>query len=125
MFRKFVVSVICVLFAYFGTTQVADTGQSTGRWAIVTAYCSCEECCGEHAVGLFASGRRVYWGGVAADWRVFPQGTKVEIEGFQGPFRVEDKGRLIKGSKLDIWMPTHAQAEDFGRQRLWVTVNRL
>ncbi|MBI5685454.1 MAG: 3D domain-containing protein [Verrucomicrobia bacterium] len=115
--------VLGVLLASFGSVQVADTATSVGRWMTVTAYCSCTKCCGEHAAGYFASGEKVYWGGVAADWRVLPPGTKVEIQGFIGTFEVEDTGRVIKGPRLDIWMPTHREAKEFGKQRLWVARN--
>jgi 3D (Asp-Asp-Asp) domain-containing protein len=107
-----------------GTVQATETGKTTGRWMVVTAYCSCTRCCGEHAVGYFASGERAYWGGVAADWGLLPAGTELEIEGYIGAFKVEDTGRVIKGSRLDIWMPTHRAARKFGCQRLWVTINK-
>lgn len=109
-----------VFFAVMTGVPKATTSQQVGRWAVVTAYCSCSKCCGDDAIGLFASGRHVYWGGIAADWRLFPRGTRLEIEGFNGAFRVEDTGRLVRGSHVDIWMPSHRQAEEFGRQKLWV-----
>jgi len=112
-----------LFFANVGTVQAAEPGKATGRWMIVTAYCSCTKCCGRHAAGYFASGERTYWGGVAADWRLLPAGTELGIEGYIGAFTVEDTGRVIKGSRLDIWMPTHRAAKQFGRQRLWVTIN--
>ncbi len=122
-FRRIVIVVLSVFFAYMGSERVADTATSVGQWMTVTAYCSCSKCCGRHAVGDFASGERAYWGGVAADWRLLPPGTKVEVEGFIGTFQVEDTGRVIKGSRLDIWMPTHREAKEFGCQKLWVARN--
>lgn len=124
-FKKLAVTVVTAFFAYMGSVPDAETSARSGRWVIATAYCSCTKCCGDNAIGLFASGNRVYWGGVAADWRVFPRGTQLEIEGFSVPFRVEDTGRLVKGAHVDIWMPSHRQAEEFGRQRLWVNHSRL
>ena len=123
--KKLAVTVVIAFFAYMGTVPDAETSAQTGRWVVATAYCSCTKCCGDDAIGLFASGNRVYWGGVAADWRVFPRGTKLEIEGFSIPFHVEDTGRLVKGAHVDIWMPSHRQAEEFGRQRLWASIGRL
>lgn len=122
-FRRIAVVVLSVFFAYMGSQQVADTATSVGRWMTVTAYCSCSKCCGRHAVGYFASGEKAYWGGVAADWRLLPPGTKVEVEGFIGTFQVEDTGRVIKGPRLDIWMRTHLEAKEFGCQKLWVARN--
>ena len=116
---------VAILLALVLTERITETGSVTGRWVVATAYCSCSACCGPHAVGLFASGRRAYWGGIAADWRLFPPGTAVEIEGWDGHFLVEDKGRDIRGPRVDIWMHTHRRALEFGRQKLWVTVKRL
>ena len=36
----------------------------------VTAYCSCQKCCGRSARGLTASGKHVSRGMIAADWGV-------------------------------------------------------
>ncbi len=122
-FRRIVVVVLGLFFAGLGTEQVADTSTSVGRWMTVTAYCSCSKCCGRQAAGYFASGEKAYWGGVAADWRLLPPGTKLEIEGFFGTFQVEDTGRVIKGTRLDIWMRTHREAQEFGCQKLWVALD--
>ncbi len=121
-FKPVVVVVLSWFLTSFSTVQVADTSTSVGRWMTVTAYCSCRKCCGSRAAGIFASGERAYWGGVAADWRLLPPGTKLEIEGYFGTFHVEDTGRVIKGSRLDIWMPTHRDAVEFGCQKLWVAM---
>ena len=122
-FRPVVIVVLSLFLTSFSSVQVADTATSVGRWMTVTAYCSCPKCCGRQAAGYFASGEKVYWGGVAADWRLLPPGTKVAIEGFIGTFQVEDTGRVVKGARLDIWMPTHREATQFGRQKLWVEIN--
>jgi 3D (Asp-Asp-Asp) domain-containing protein len=122
-FRRIVVVVLGLFFAGLGTEREAGTATSMGRRMLVTAYCSCPKCCGRQAAGYFASGEKAYWGGIAADWRFLPPGTKVQIEGFVGTFQVEDTGRVIKGSRLDIWMPTHREAKEFGCQKLWVAMN--
>lgn len=82
----------------------------------VTAYCSCPKCCGKWADGYFASGRKVCFGGVAADKRL-PYGTEIVFrEPVRGRrrFRVEDRGSAIKGRRLDIYFPTHKEALQFG-----------
>lgn len=120
---KNIAAALSLFLTSFSSVQMADTAVSIGRWMTVTAYCSCEKCCGRQAAGYFASGERAYWGGVAADWNLFPPGTKIEIQGFIGTFQVEDTGRVIKGTRLDIWMPTHEEAKEFGCQKLWVTID--
>ena len=52
---------------------------------------------------------------MAADWNVLPPGTRIWIEGY-GEAVVEDKGGVIKGCKIDIFMDKHQMALDFGRK---------
>ena len=92
----------------------------------VTAYCPCTKCCGENAQGLTASGRDVSYNNgrfVAADTNVLPFGTKLVIPGYEATaVEVIDRGGAIKGNKLDLYFPTHAEALVWGRQHLDVVV---
>lgn len=77
----------------------------------VTAYC---------LPGRTRSGTLVREGIVAADPRVFPLNTDIDLivgQDTLGRFRVEDTGLLIKGRKLDIWLADCRQARAFGRKR--------
>jgi 3D (Asp-Asp-Asp) domain-containing protein len=76
------------------------------------------------AVGFVtASGTHTQWGTVAADWRLFPLGTHLQIEGFDGvTFTVEDTGSGVKGLLFDVWFPDVPTAQAFGTQRRKVTV---
>lgn len=47
-------------------------------------------------------------GHVAADWNCFPKDTVLKIEGT--PYRVTDKGGVIKGRRIDIWFDSCADA---------------
>ncbi len=92
---------------------------------LVTAYCSCEKCCGHHSDGLTASGYSVFANRgklVAADTRVLPFGSLVQVPGYDGGRLVPvlDRGRKIKGHRLDLLMPTHKQAKQWGAR--WVDV---
>lgn len=75
------------------------------------------------AVGaVTASGTRVHWGTAAADWRVYPLGTRLKIEGFPDDvFVVEDTGGGLKGQIVDVWFPDLATAEAFGTHHGKVT----
>lgn len=66
-----------------------------------------------------ASGKRVFVGGVAADWRVLPRGSIVTIEGYNGgqPCEVIDQGGAIKGLKLDVFYWNESEAVQWGRRR--------
>jgi 3D (Asp-Asp-Asp) domain-containing protein len=101
--------------------------RSSVVWMEVTAYCPCKKCCGPKAQGLTASGKRINFNGglfVAADKNVFDFHTKLKIPGYANGQAVPvlDRGGAIKGNKLDVFFPTHAEALKWGRQRIAVTV---
>ena len=106
----------------------------------VTGYCNCRECCSWHynwygrpthasgpargrrkVVGRTASGTRARLGTVAADPARYPMGTVIHVPGY-GYGRVEDTGGAITGDALDLWFPSHARAQTWGRQSLAVQV---
>ncbi len=80
-----------------------------------TAYC---------LKGRTASGETVRQGFVAADPRVLPLGTLVHIQAgrYTGVYKVADTGGLIKGRKIDIYVPSYQEAKLFGRQKIQVKV---
>lgn len=88
---------------------------------ILTAYCSCEKCCGK-SDGITASGTIATPGRtVAVDTTNIPYGTTVEIDGF-GTYVAEDCGGSIKGNRIDIFFADHEQAMNFGVQRARVRI---
>jgi 3D (Asp-Asp-Asp) domain-containing protein len=89
--------------------------------AIVTGYANGGD---SGAVGtITATGVETHWGTVAADWRLYPPGTKLQIEGFPNDvFMVEDSGGAVRGDVFDIWFPDLATAVAFGTKSLRVTV---
>ena len=94
----------------------------------VTAYCPCTRCCGPQAQGLTASGKRVSYNNglfVAADTRLLPFGTRLQIPGYadEQPVEVIDRGGAIKGHKLDVYFHSHQAAREWGRR--WVVVSVL
>lgn len=44
------------------------------------------------------------WRTVAAHPKLLLPGTEISIEGFEGVFRVEDKGKYIVGKRIDMYM---------------------
>lgn len=109
---------------------------------LVTAYCNCPICVNvpKYHDDEFASGRKIYWGGIAADPKV-PFRTKVELIP-QWPadwfavlgllksrrnFVVEDRGGKIKGRHIDLFIPDsmggHKTALKWGRRRMRIKIN--
>lgn len=80
-----------------------------------TAYC---------LKGRTASGHYTRRGVIAADPRVLPIGTVVEIKAgrYTGTYTVLDTGGRIKGRKVDVYVPTYKEAKQFGRQRIKIKV---
>lgn len=74
--------------------------------------------------GVTASGSLVAQGIVAADPKVLPLGTWIHVEapGYEGVYRVMDTGLKIRGSRIDIYMPSKEMALDFGIQKATVTI---
>lgn len=77
--------------------------------------------------GVTADGGVARRGTVAADPRVLPLGSRIRIRGttIRGEYLVADRGAAVKGRRIDIFMPSCAQARRFGRQRVTVTVLHL
>lgn len=95
----------------------------------VTAYCPCKICCGRRARGITASGRTIRANGgsfVAADTDVLPFNTRIIVPGYNNnqPIPVLDRGGDIVGHRLDVFFKRHADAEQWGRKILMVSVVR-
>jgi 3D (Asp-Asp-Asp) domain-containing protein len=96
---------------------------------VATGYCPCHECCGPNSPesggrGLTASGERPHPGvTVAADWALFPAGTRLFIQDI-GHRVVQDRGQGIVGSRIDIFFRSHSEAVAFGRRKVGVRVVR-
>jgi 3D (Asp-Asp-Asp) domain-containing protein len=76
--------------------------------------------------GWTASGTYVRRGVIAADPRVIPLGSVVQINAgkYSGVYSVRDTGRLIKGNIVDLWVPSYNEAVQFGRRKVTVQILR-
>ncbi len=73
--------------------------------------------------GRTALGVPVRKGVVAVDPRLIPLGTKLHVPGY-GPSLAADVGIAIKGRIIDLWFPTTAEAREWGRRTVTITVYR-
>lgn len=123
---------ILIILSIITPCMAENTGknQPEGRQSVegknifrITSYCECHACTGKYptdpSYGIMADGRVVHPGAIASGW--LPFGTMVQIG--NEVFTVEDRGaKSIFGSKdnhikaLDIYMPTHEQAKQYGVQ---------
>ena len=89
-------------------TAAKMAGMNRGSFS-ATAYC---------LQGRTALGHRVSRGIVAADRRVLPLGSKIQVTGggYTGTYLVSDTGGSVRGRELDIWVPSCAEARRFGRR---------
>jgi 3D (Asp-Asp-Asp) domain-containing protein len=80
-----------------------------------TAYC---------LKGRTASGAQVRTGMIAADPSVLPLGTVVHLRAgsYTGTYTVLDTGGRIRGRLIDVYVPTHREAMQFGRRSVKIKV---
>lgn len=84
---------------------------------LITAYCACFLCVGPNTRhGLTKSGAKP-----RANWTIacppqLPLGTILWIGGI-GERMCQDRGRAIKGKRLDLYMTSHKRATKFGKQQ--------
>lgn len=89
----------------------------------VTAYCSCEKCCGEWAsnrpngVVYGASGEQLIADySIATDVEVIPYGETILINDQE--YVAHDCGGAIQGKRIDIYMSSHEKALEWGVQNI-------
>lgn len=91
----------------------------TALWSI-SAYCA-SLACGAAGTGITASGVRPVAHYTVACPPELPHGTRLRIETV-GVRVCEDRGRAIKGRKLDLYLDTIEQAQAWGRRKRRVQV---
>lgn len=79
----------------------------------ITHYCPCSICCGPWANGVTSTGSTAVTNRtIAVDPTVIPYGSKVVIDG--QVYIAEDCGGAIKNNRIDIYVGSHAEAEEKG-----------
>jgi 3D (Asp-Asp-Asp) domain-containing protein len=75
--------------------------------------------------GRTATGTKPHRGIVAADPRVLPPGSKVQIKHagpYSGTYKVGDTGGSVHGRNIDIYTPSEHAARQFGARNVQVKV---
>jgi 3D (Asp-Asp-Asp) domain-containing protein len=93
----------------------SDPGQASGTRTIVVVST------GYSLPGTTATGLPVGWGVVAVDPSVIPLGSHFAIPGY-GEGVAADVGGAVRGSTIDLWFPTDAQAHAWGRRTVTIVL---
>jgi 3D (Asp-Asp-Asp) domain-containing protein/peptidoglycan hydrolase CwlO-like protein len=72
--------------------------------------------------GRTATGIPVGWGVVAVDPNVIPLGTRMTIPGY-GEGIAADTGSAVVGATIDLWFPSIAQADAWGRRTVTISLH--
>jgi 3D (Asp-Asp-Asp) domain-containing protein len=97
------------------TTAMVSAAKAASRGSFTaTAYC---------LKGRTANGGGVRRGIIAADPRVLKLGSQVLLGAgsYTGQYKVTDTGGGIKGRRIDIWVPSCAEARRFGRRSVLIS----
>ena len=96
-----------------GPTPAAPATGETTMTVTATAYT---------LQGHTATGAPVGYGVVAVDPSVIPLGTRITIPGY-GEGVAADTGGAIQGAVIDLWFPTAADAANWGRRTVTITLH--
>jgi cystine transport system substrate-binding protein len=98
-----------------GLTTASAAVPTDGRTITVSAT-------GYSLPGHTATGLPVGWGVVAVDPSVIPLGSHMTIPGY-GEAVAADTGGAVIGSTIDLWFPSVAQANAWGRRTVTITLH--
>lgn len=123
------VAIVFLILCWVIPVNVEELSPAKVTWMKVMAYCPCKKCCGQSARGLTSTGKDATKPpfGAAADPKILPYGTKIEIPGV-GIREVDDTGGAMrKNAKkgiyhIDVRFATHQEALEFGVQWLEVKI---
>jgi 3D (Asp-Asp-Asp) domain-containing protein len=96
-------------------TSPAPSTTSDGRTLTVSAT-------GYALGGTTSTGLPVGWGVAAVDPSVIPLGTHMFVPGY-GEAVAADTGGAVVGNTIDLWFPSVAQAEQWGRRVVTITLH--
>jgi cystine transport system substrate-binding protein len=105
------------------SAPVSEAATSAVRTRVVTTGRSLTVVATGYALGgRTSTGLPVGWGVVAVDPSVIPLGTHMSVPGY-GEAVAADVGGAVRGTVIDLWFPTVAQANAWGRRSVTVILH--
>jgi cystine transport system substrate-binding protein len=105
------------------STSVSEAATSVVQTKTVTAGRSLTVVATGYALGgRTSTGLSVGWGVAAVDPSVIPLGTHMTVPGY-GEAVAADVGGAVRGGVIDLWFPTVAQANGWGRRSVTVILH--
>ena len=117
--RRWGIAIVAVLVV----SLLAAGGSALGQPEALHAYRIKVDAVAYSLPGSTALGVPVRKGVVAVDPKLIPLGTKLHVPGY-GPGLAADVGYAIKGRLIDLWFPTLAKAQAWGRRTVTITIYR-
>lgn len=118
-------ALLLALIPYFWCSSLqAQTAARTGQPKVLIM----EATAFARAPQATAAGTEAHDGIVAADPAILPLGTRIRLTGtvsYDGYYLVTDTGAAVKGMHIDIYIPSQAEAKQFGTKRVRVAVLRM
>ncbi|WP_285874657.1 G5 and 3D domain-containing protein [Halalkalibacter oceani] len=103
------------------TASASQGGEGRTLTVTATAYTAqCNGCSGVTATGINLNNNRNAKV-IAVDPNVIPLGSRVHVEGY-GTAVAADTGGAIQGNKIDVHVPTKADAQRWGRKQVKITI---
>ena len=75
-----------------------------------------------------SAGTEAREGIVAADPTILPLGTKIRVtgaDGYDGNYLVTDTGAKVNGRHIDLYVPSEAEAKQFGTKKVRVEIQEV
>lgn len=122
---KVIFCLLLMLGLMYSVKGQVGNGEIPKIVARASAFCHGSKNCRIVGKGITATGEKVRRGIIAVDPNFIKLKSVVEIlepKEYAGFYTAEDKGRLIKGKIIDIWMPTQKECIKFGKRKIVIRV---
>jgi 3D (Asp-Asp-Asp) domain-containing protein len=115
---KRILSIFCLTILFYSSFQASTPRHESNVTFLATAFSQ---------RGITKSGTPARRGLVAADTRVLPLGTEIQVVNageYSGTYTVADTGSKVRGRHIDIFIANWRKARIFGRKMVQVKVLR-